>query len=450
MANSPGQPRKLLPEAAYTKALSSVVQREYFPDLPKLEHQLALLERRSEGDVPGAVEVRRATRRLLEEEENRIVDEQDLTQNAVRRTARPLHQESVTGFHTRVTNEEVDKFDATQKKEIQAQRRKMEGLLLPHNSRGQALRLASSSTSGNDLPPIMNGLFFPLAPLQRAPQTGTTSQDSTTSSVDRQGFSNSSSLALMPPPPTRTTQSQFSSIPKRQLVEYTPRQDHEKNIQPEQTRFPNQHLQIIPQPSRGLFPSSSASSATSDTDGSLTDASTDLDAPLRPIDIERQRRSQQRRRQQEAYVSMTPVIVPGAGNESPIMTWGTVDAPPVVLFDGESIASSTVQSVTSSMVESVTSSEFSFAGESTRDRAARKAENRLMRRAKRAKASQASTKASRAGSLTPAAKALYKKFKRSASRSRDGFASSLRSSYKPKRRSSRRSAKQSNETKIVP
>jgi protein DGCR14 len=119
------QRRLVLSEEEYTSTLSSIVQRNFFPDLPDLERQAALLEKRSQGDVPGAVAIRRAARQLADHEEALAAqeeeDEDDLEEKNVRRRARPLHQESITGFHARVTNENDVDFDSKhQKKEVKA------------------------------------------------------------------------------------------------------------------------------------------------------------------------------------------------------------------------------------------------------------------------------------------------------------------------------------------
>ena len=63
------QRRKVLSEEEYTATLSSILQRDYFPEIPQLERQAAILERRAQGDIAGAVAVRRAARRLKQHEE---------------------------------------------------------------------------------------------------------------------------------------------------------------------------------------------------------------------------------------------------------------------------------------------------------------------------------------------------------------------------------------------
>jgi len=186
---------------------------------------------------------------------------------------------------------------------------------------------------------------------------------------------------------------------------------------------------------------------------SSTDASyysTDLDAPLRDVDEEREGRrkrlASKQQQDQRAYVSMTPQIMPGAENSSPITTWGTLDSTPLVLAGNEMADNSNTTEPSSS---------FHLSGENARDRLARKAESELGRRAKRAKESSLSsgqrhgtnknlmmrTQGGSGASLTPAALSLFEKTKRVPSRSREAFASALRTSYTPQRRSSASSSK---------
>ena len=116
-----GQRRLVLTEEEYQTQLSSIVSRDYFPDVAKLERENALLDRRLNNDALGAVAVRRETRRLIESENfasaRRERDEHDLVgqgglaageQNKViavrgtgggkliRKRPRPLNEESVS------------------------------------------------------------------------------------------------------------------------------------------------------------------------------------------------------------------------------------------------------------------------------------------------------------------------------------------------------------------
>jgi hypothetical protein len=126
---------------------------------------------------------------------------------------------------------------------------------------------------------------------------------------------------------------------------------------------------------------------------------------------------------------MTPLLVPGAGNQSPITTWGTVDSTPLVISGNEN--------PDDGFHSTSSKSSFSVAAESGRERAARKAENELERRAKRARSTMTGSQDKHSGTLTPAAMSFLEKHGRSASRQKDAFASALRGSYTPKVRSLR-------------
>jgi len=471
------QRRHVLSEEEFTSTLSAIVQRDYFPDLPDLERQAAILERRSQGDVVGAVALRRAVRRLkeheellaaeIEEGENDVVGDDNNTMNIHRRIPRPLEQESLSGFHARVTNEDDDEFDSNQKRQIRENRERLDKLLRPSPPKVPLLMMSEMASdqfqatpnriaaSEWNAPSMKNSLFFsPTTPLRKNGADGgddgvemmkrITNGDQKDSSTPA-----SQELMLMPPPANVSRR----PLAKHQLVEYVPKHTLEKRIEPSQTRFPNK---IIPYPPTnstntrsGLFrtttDSSSSSAWETETDGSVTDASTDLDAPLRPIHEERRLERQRRERNQHSYVAMTPVIIPGVtGNESPITTWGTVDGTPMVISGREQPLKDDDDDESNRIME------YGMAGESRRDKAARKAAEKLARRAKRAKsASSSSTATSRSvstsqmrfnnggtPSLTPAALSLFRKTsEKASSRSGDAFASSLRSSYTPKIRS---------------
>jgi protein DGCR14 len=439
----PQQSRQVLSEEEYTSTLSAIVQRDYFPEIPDLERQAAILERRALGDVAGAVALRRAVRRLKENEESLAAEaeegERDLNDN-VRRRARPLDQESLSGFHARVTNEDDQEFESNQKRQVRENRDRLDKLLRP--SQGPQVPLLMSDMASDqyratpnrlaptewNAPSVRNGLFFSPTPVRNG-QSGTfeTGPIERIQNGDKNTSSSSAQLALMAPPADVPK----LLLPKHQLVEYVPKHALEKRIEPSQTRFPQKIVPFPVNSGRGLAPV--RDTWDTETDGSATDASTDLDAPLRPVQAELNSYKQQRGRNQQSYVTMTPLIIPGAsGSESPIMTWGTVDSTPLVISGQEQV---------------MQVAGYGVAMESGREKAARKAADKLAHRAKRAKSanSSASTPTMAAGhdrkttntsSLTPASLSLFQTISQPvSSRSRDGFASSLRSSYTPKVRS---------------
>jgi protein DGCR14 len=471
------QRRLVLSEEEYTSTLSSIVQRDFFPDLPDLERQVAVLDRRSKEDHAGAVAVRRAARALEEHEEalqeQEEEDENDLSDELhIRKRARSLQRETLTGFHARATNEDDDEFDSEQKKQVQANRERLETLFRPTGPSQTLPRLTMASdqfqgtpnriaASEWNAPKVRNGLFFVPTPQIKSGQetdpTLLTNGEGSESEANHlltknNGEDCDAALALTMPPPARVQKQNVVmphsnvSVPKHALVEYIPKHLLEKKIEPAQTRFPPR--QLVP-----FRPPLAPPRSESDTDGFSTDASTDLDAPELPIEHERRSRSRKDQREQESFVNMTPLVIPGAGNETPIMTWGTVSGTPVVL-SGQEVADGGSQT-------------FSLPDENERDRAAQKAQSELERRAKRAESNRtpskrtasATARRTGAGSLTPAAMSLLEKTKRTGSltptgmslyqgnmtpsRSRDAFASALRSSYTPQ---PRRGASQSRQS----
>ena len=146
MANE-GQRRLVLTEEDYTSKLSSIVARDFFPDVSKLERQNALLDRRLEGDLAGAIAVRRETRRSIQKEEiaeaKREQDEHDLVRDTlsgsvvvrskmqthlgrpIRKRPRALEDESLTGFVARATNEDDHEFDSNLKQDIKENRERI-------------------------------------------------------------------------------------------------------------------------------------------------------------------------------------------------------------------------------------------------------------------------------------------------------------------------------------
>lgn len=421
----PRQRRKVLSEEAYTSTLSMIIQRDYYPSLAELERKSAVLERRLHGDVPGAVAVRRAARKLAdhdealtqqeEGEENKLVD-------GTRKRPRPLHRENLTGFHARATNEDDREFDSQQKREVQANRERLEELFRPPNNGVKMIEMSNMASDqfqpesnrppDYPLPAARNGLFFSPTPLLNGGDAESLSVSTKLLASGEHPNANSQ-LVAMPPPPAKI-RSESTLGAKSTLVEYIPKGSLEKKMEPSQTRFPTK---IIPfQASRFVL---GTNLRQSDTDCWSTDASTDLDAPLRSIDYERRRRERKSAKDNRSYVNMTPLLVPGAGSLSPITTWGTVDSTPLILSGSDNPDGVTYSTTNDKL--------FPVAGETERELAARKAEKALDLRAKRAKSTPRSRAVKRKGPFAPAATC--------ASRQSDAFASALRGSYTPKVRS---------------
>jgi protein DGCR14 len=453
-AKSRGQRRLVLSEEEYTSTLSSIVQRDYFPQINELERQNALLECRSRGDVAGAVAVRRVTRRLMEHEEaieaKRQDDDRDVMKlengdsTLIRKRSRPLTEESLTGFHARVTNEDDQEFDVNLKQEIQSNRQRLERAFQLTNSCSEAADTPKRLHDGKFLldemasddfapesnriaasewnkPAMKNELFFNPTPLRgasiqaaaaaakSADQKLLTNGNAANDTVSESDLQDTSNHPLMLPPTRSQTQNMMAvrsnsdaSEPnattttiaaKSQLVEYIPKHYLEKKIDPSQTRFQTNNS-IIPvagqaiarrRTSTGLLDASD----TDDTDSYATDTSlysTDLDAPLRSVEQERKRREKRLRKEQsnQSYVAMTPQIFPGvAGNASPITTWGTIDQTPIVLSGRDPAEMNTMNESASTNNDG--SSSFLLQAQSHREEVARRAERELARRAQRAK-----------------------------------------------------------------
>lgn len=333
----PRQRREVLTEEDYTATLSSIIQRDYFPESNILLHQDALLSKRLAGDVMGAVEVRRAARRLMEHDvasqNQRLLDDNDLVSirgadnrnNAVvavsstntdgsakvRKRARPLGEETVTGFHARVTNEDDCEFETTQQREVEANRKRLYGVFnnnVEGNSQNnisrhrQILQLEDELASDDFMPEpnrltasewkdhshTNNSFFFsPGETLLTADDKGhdngdddekklpalqssifgqqrllTSSEDSITPS--NSSASKSKAKLMLPPSQTQTqkmiTSRQTNPDPtttrppaKHELVEYIPKSVIEhKMIDPSQTRFPTSATNSLT--SRSIIP----------------------------------------------------------------------------------------------------------------------------------------------------------------------------------------------------
>ena len=193
-------------------------------------------------------------------------------------------------------------------------------------------------------------------------------------------------------------------------------------IQPENTRFPNQHLSSLLKHSSSKVDKPSFSA--SDTD-------TDLDSSPLPFEEVRKRAKLNKTNENETFVDMTPLIRPGDDEESsPIVTWGNIVATPLIIRDDGGESNSDVHEKRNS----INIPSFKIKQERERDRIARKAEENSMKRARminqggtsilsmNSKAASSKHKKSksllrkpssslreRSSSLTPAAQSLFAK-----------------------------------------
>jgi Nuclear protein Es2 len=386
------QRRKIISEDDYISTLSSIVQRDYFPEVPLLEKQAAVLDRRQAKDFKGAVAVRRAARR--KEDEEVLLAEQERKEEyvvgKVRENPRPLHRETISGFHARVTSEDNHEFDQSLKMEIEEKRSRMEAAFLdPYNfsvnkeGRGETdefYLLASDQFNPKwhriEAPKnaaLDNGFFFPPLPIAKA-----------TDSVLL--INNSSDNKLMAPP---------QRIQRNELIEFRPKHTLEQRIIPSRTRFPPAVPVLV-----------QVKSESSEEKDYSTEASTDLENPGGSLRYERNARVKSRYNEMETFVPMTPSSTPQA---TPMISSGKIESNPEVL-----------------------NSAFTVSDVSIREKAARVSEVKLS--LGRQSSSSASKHRSDFSRLSPAARSLLKKSSnwKASSRSSQSFSKALKKSYAPK------------------
>lgn len=271
---APQQPRAVLPEEEYQRNLSEVIQRQYYPDLVDLQAQASVQRKLEAGDVVGAESVRRAAGLLkfhdalvqqaeLEEEEGGGGAESDGGGYGanLRSKPRPLHLETLTGFHARVTSEDNADFETAQTEEMrqnQIERAKM--LLLTSADHG-----AQKKAAPNPALPLLPGAETPLflasdafdAPpsaarpkAKEAPvENGFFFVPSIVEPSRTHNEEDSNQKRLMPPPSSKSNQLLATTVSAssaaaptipNSLVEYIPKRHIEKMIEPANTRFPSQ------------------------------------------------------------------------------------------------------------------------------------------------------------------------------------------------------------------
>lgn len=433
------QKRIVLTEEKYVDTLSSIVTRDYYPAIPSLQRDCAVLQKRSEGDVTAAVQIRRAARRLEAEQERKLQIEQAqeleaLENGGIRKRPRALEMETIDGFHKRVTSEDNADFEQTMKREV---KEKTKAMQIVYGSTGVdyknvSQKLLENSTANADAvtnngskrlqicdTPLMASDAFN-APVERVQVAGTTSdgkmktyfntlfftpqqneQEHKDSNQLTEKAKEESLLSLedsknMPPPANLNAivpQSIESSLPKKKinanknsgnmhLVEYqakdaTINNENSKQIIPANTRFQYQNeSRIVLKQSLDVDTQQMSKDATKFS--YETDSSvTDLDSTPLSINEERKRRIQRLESERNTLVAMTPQIIPGGRGEE--------DDSPIITWGD--VASTPLVSSRDHEVSSDASfgQTFSLPKESDREEAAKKAEEENNRKAKRYK-----------------------------------------------------------------
>ena len=572
------QARQILSEEEYTCTLQKIITRDYFPSIPSLHRDAAVLQKRSEGDTAGAIAIRRAARKIESQEERQNIQEQSeekeaiLNGGGIRKRPRPLDRESIDGFHYRVTSEDNAYFEERLEEEIKEKNKRLEIIYLANfgNCDG-AVEKAKNSVQNL----LLNSPFVTSAseqfdaPVERIQAAGTTEDGQ--SKTNRNSFfftpqhyshhnhrddarmavtqstipkesrtilqisSNNQDAKIdnqmMPPPPSRTSHTtthntitllsndinEYNIIQKRrqkqqQLIEYQAKNRNrevvcslpttDKQIIPQNTRFEYQNQSRIVPSSNLSSTSISCTNATLSNKrrmsyGTDSSMSTDLDAPLRPLDVERQARIKQLQNDRNTLVAMTPTIIPGSKergnqknkvckgdddddddddnesvNDSPIVTWGTIASTPLVT-GGEKLSQTQHLNMDNSSFNDIyvghngaaannNERSFSLPSVDRREEAARKVEAKLAHQKQRFQEAGETPKRRKSSttpalklreSLTPAARSLLDRSSSSSSstlksnpkgsinicaRSNSAFGSALKASYTPKRQSSQK------------
>jgi hypothetical protein len=413
------QKRKIVKEDDYQAALSNIISRDYFPDVDALKRQVdqQQQQRHITGNSHGRFQVQESFRSPEDDQHASTID---LGGPGL---PKPLHIESLSAFHARVTSEDNASFDQVQNEEVKTNAKIA---ALSNSSVSMAKRpllaLRSSSHAMSPLPLASNQFDPPshrlsMSAFEResnntfffAPEDRRSVENQILAIAASSDASKSSSLQTMPPPTKQGDMAKAKLVSQKQIV-------------PCATRFPSSELTFNYVLSSNWDVESQSDYWSSADDGSEF---TDLDrSPGFPLHVEKDQAIKKRNRDLNKLVRMTPVILPGSrGTEqpSPLITWGTVDSTPLVVPQ---------QDVHASPV-------FRLPQTSTRDEAATKAHDRLCRRLATAQQRNSFLPASRA-SLYSDNNSAGLKCRPVSARSGKSLGSALRKSYLRAPRSAQR------------
>lgn len=377
------QRRQILSEDEYSSTLERIITRDYFPSVTSLQRDAAILQKRAEGDIAGAVAIRRAAREIDQQEEiAKLIDhEQELAAtNGVRKRPRPLKEEDLSGFHTRVTSEDNAHFEKTMKEEAQVKKQMIDlmyntkfshhYLLKEQGEDKKLMNLSHDEQMKSRLDPtplLASDEFNPhLQRINLAGGSSATTHNSFFFTPEHHPQKDSSTESLMltcrdehncdslMPPPSLKPQSGESSLPLHLIPhEYQSKQltkdSKQKLVIPSNTRFDFQNESRLIHHSMGQSHSSieeeynhqsasmirhNSESAALHYDTETSSATTDLDdvsLSSRDIFREREKRKQKLQQERNQYVTMTPIILPGQGRDSsPLLTFGRIASTPLV------------------------------------------------------------------------------------------------------------------------
>jgi hypothetical protein len=327
----PSRKRTILSEEEYVSSLTGIVTRDFYPSIPSLQRDVAVLDCRSRGDVMGAIAIRRMARAT------KIADET---------TSR-----TITEFHQSSTSEDNAEFENNQQEEIKLHAQQIHELY--YQQRQQRLqkirsdtnkvmiteesKLASDLFQGDDNTnkiqhlkdlPLRNSLFF--YPSQEDYETNkkklstlllTTNnsnhlmiqQQDNNNGDDVDNNNNSSSIK------NTNAFEESSRIPTSSIKEVVAtseattssssniiqEEEKKKKIQYSQTRFPYQSYSRLPPPTTTIH------NKTLFLDKIDVDSDTDLDAtPLSSISTARKERATMLSKELNTFLPMTPLRAP--------------------------------------------------------------------------------------------------------------------------------------------
>jgi Nuclear protein Es2. len=432
----------VLSEEDYTGTLTSIITRDYFPALPALNRDAAILQKRFEGDVSSVIAIRRGARQVEAREEllNQLEETEEiiaLHHGGIRKRARPLDRETIDGFHQRVTSEDNAEFEENMRREISEKTQRMNliyqtkgenfkklGVLLTNNSVDNLDETSNITKDRRQLnvcnTPLLASDYFN-APVERIQSAGTNAHGEnrttrnalffTPNHLEHSTLGNdvhekiefgpqNSTLddsKIMPPPMSITKSSSIIPVTNSLcinalegksdcLVEYKvkPKYDPnsiEKMIVPSNTRFDYQsssHL-AVPSCSKSIEIGSNETSLLEyETDASTT---TDLDATPASISLEREKRINHKERSRNTFVAMTPTIIPGRDDDSPLVTWGRVASTPLALGLGDEKNETSQPTLADGDQKLIIPNSFQLPQENEKEIAAKKAEVMLSKRA---------------------------------------------------------------------